>query len=167
MKRAVVIAAVGALGVVVACIESKPGTVSPGDTVIDDTHNADAQPPPPPPPPPGDGAAMYESGTDSYMAGPPPACASTCTCNQAAAYCFLGVSGYNATGGGTGDAALPACPVSDAGATATGCDPLPAACAQMPTCACVINALQPGITQQYHCVLDCTPDPGFIAVYCP
>ncbi len=155
-----------------ACVESHPGNQAPGNTVVNDTHNSDAQPPPPPPPPPDDGGTDgisydgYGYSDGAPMVNP----CDMCTCDMTTSYCWAGVGRYMGATGGGAEAGYPACPLVDAGAATTttpGCTMLPPECAAMPTCACVINSIQTAIFAQYHCYLDCTPDPGYLLVYCP
>jgi hypothetical protein len=162
----------GALIALLACGDSTPPRGS-GDTLIDDSHHSGDELPPPPDPNPSDAFPETSAPADGPAEYAPALnTCSSCSCNPATAFCFSGgvakaividaVEG--GTEGGAADAAQPACPiVTDAATPQTGCNPLPAACAAKPTCACVIAAIQP----QFACYLVCSPDPGFLQVYCP
>jgi hypothetical protein len=143
---------------VAACSTTTRRTEAAGDTVIDDTRDQPRPPPAPedPPPEPTDAAAIYTDAKDDYS---PAAICNGCACTPDAHYCF---------GGGTfrapAEAGLPVCPLPEAGAAiGIGCNVLPAACAQTPTCECVLTAIQPAI----RCYLVCQPHEGQLLVYCP
>jgi hypothetical protein len=166
-KRITAVVLAAWMGVALACSDAaKPlGT---GDKFINDTAGQDAYSPPPPVP--------TDSGSDTGYA--PSTCAS-CSCDPSKNYCFSGGSrkttesipvhilaaGFGEDGGADADAAPPPppCPVLAAGSTSDGCIPLPATCATMATCACLLAALQPS----YACYLECSPSPGYLEVYCP
>jgi hypothetical protein len=105
---------------------------------------------------------------------------SGCVCSAAGSYCFGGPgtarvpaadAGLASHDGGDadagdaeadGDAGPPVCPIAQGGAPALGCNRLPPPCVSKPTCACVVQALQPS----FHCYLVCDETRGFL-VYCP
>jgi hypothetical protein len=159
------------MGAAVACSDSAQ-PLGKGDTFTNDTVGQDVYSPAPPQPTDGGGDA------DAYAAPASP-CAS-CTCSSAKNYCFAGgalktartivPSHILASGFGEPDGAAeanapppPACPILAAGSTSNGCIPLPSACEATPTCACVLNALQP----MYACYLDCALGMDSLEVYCP
>jgi len=138
-----------------ACSVSSSKPLGSGDTVIHDVE-ASTQPPQP------DGE---DASADSPFArvdspyGPVPdgyapfQWCSQCTC-PSTSYCFGGGTGHTTfsgvcgKGGGTG--------------LEIGCEPLPAACANEPDCACLIRA----VASQMPCYPVCTDTNGF-TVYCP
>jgi hypothetical protein len=153
------LAVVAALAVAGACSESSTPTVSPGDDLVDNTNGEDAGMPIPPPPPDTDAqmdAGLYPEGS-SYA--PMLATCAACSCDTSKGFCFAG--GIHFSGA---PEAGPACSmVGGPDATVDGCNALPAACAATPTCGCVLEAIQP----QFKCYLVCTPDNGYLLVYCP
>ena len=157
---------------------SSPGGSSsaPGNTVFNDTR--DAEPRPPANPDPGDGStltgepdALYAGeggyGTDAPAASYPGiAECGGCACPPATAYCFGGatprqdpmtVTPFAAADAGL-DAGLPLCPMVAPGAL--GCTPLPAGATD---CASLISGLQPS----YACYLVCAFDGKQMTAYCP
>ena len=83
---------------------------------------------------------------------------SGCVCSPDTSYCFAGATPRAPTDGGP-----TACTVSTSATPEVGCNTLPSACTQKPTCACIIDTLQP----LYRCYLNCqTSGDGFL-VYCP
>jgi hypothetical protein len=175
---AVALSAIGAG----ACSDSGSSTGStsaPGNTVIDDTR--DAEPRPPANPDPGDGAtvtgepdATYdygEGGSGGDATTPPPASypgiaeCSSCSCPGSTAYCFGGATPRMAspfhpqgTADAGADAGAPPCPMVPTGAL--GCTPLPAGSTD---CASLIASLQ----ATYACYLVCAFDGNQMSVYCP
>ena len=164
---AVSLAAIG----VVACSDSGSSTGSttaPGNTVVNDTR--DAEPRPPANPDPGDGstptgepdASGYGdggAGSDAPASYPGVTACSACACPSASAYCFGGATPRDpmrviplAADAG------PACPLVTAGTV--GCTALPAGAT---TCTDLLAALQP----TYACYLVCAFDGKQMTVYCP
>jgi len=167
--------------VAVACSDSGSSsggtTTSPGDTVTNDTR--DAEPRPPANPDPGDGSLTGEPdgyasgqpvedggygggyGDDAPAAYPGVAECSSCACPSATAYCFGGATPrhlpMSVTIQGGADAGPP-CPMVAAGVL--GCTALPAG---LTDCVSLLNALQPS----YSCYLDCAFDGKTMTVYCP
>jgi hypothetical protein len=136
------------------------------------------------PPADGDDASATADSASRYADGFSPgeinlrAC-DGCRCSRATSYCFGGPGTErvpSADGGGVEpvndaadvdaevDAGPVLCPVAAnaSGAPSLGCNALPAACAAKPTCACVVQALQPG----FSCYLVCDETNGFL-IYCP
>ncbi len=134
--------------------------------------------PPLPPPPPADDAQppVYDAGipdgagdalytrADANLG----AC-NTCVCAKDTSFCFGGatlrapVGGAGTDAGDAGDAGPAICPTASSASPAVGCNTLPAACAAKPTCACIIDALQP----LYRCYLNCADNGSEWLVYCP
>jgi hypothetical protein len=157
-------------GTALACSDSaKPlGT---GDTFTNDTAGQDAGSLPPP--------VSSDASSEANAYSPALNTCGSCSCDPTKNYCFSGgtpralslVPIHTLSGGfGEPDGAAeanapppPPCAVLEAGSTSNGCTPLPAPCTNTPTCACVLNALQP----LYSCYLVCSPSPGFLEVYCP
>ena len=166
--RALVASALGAVvavGTIGACGDDIQPT---GSRLIVDA-------PPPTPPPPGDDAQppVYEAsipdGADDALYTRVDAnlgACDSCICAKDTSFCFGGATLRAPMGGaGTdaGDAGPSVCPTAS-GATATiGCNTVPAACAAKPTCACIIDTLQP----LYRCYLNCADDGSKFIVYCP
>jgi hypothetical protein len=155
------VGALAALALAGACSEASAPTISPGDDLVDDTNNEDTGPPMPAPPPDTDAemdAGLYPDGSSSYM--PMLGQCAACACTASKGFCFAGGIHFS----GAPDAGEPACSmVGGPDATVNGCNALPAACAATPTCGCVLEAIQP----QFKCYLVCTPDDGYLLVYCP
>ncbi len=93
----------------------------------------------------------------------------TCVCAKDTSFCFGGatlaapviIAGADAGDGG--DAGPAICPTASGAAAQVGCNTLPPACAAKPTCACIIDTLQP----LYRCYLNCADDGSKWLVYCP
>ena len=156
-------------GLCAACNDS--GTPSgKGDTVVDDTRDAEARPPANPTPDDGGDnlgepdATFYEGGTGASYPGVT-AC-STCSCTAPSGYCFGGATARlsmfrpEATDAGSGDAGLAACPIQSGATPAIGCNAPPAGCTD---CPCILTALQPS----YGCYLVCATVGSSLTVYCP
>jgi hypothetical protein len=159
--------AIFVLSVVAACSSSP--TPPSGDRLVVDTHptSTTTSPPPPPPPPP---AASYDDAPtypDVYQIGAPDGYAPLAACKQCAcagtpdaapppvpSYCFGG--GTNLTFNGT-------CGQGDGTTLVVGCNPIPAACAAKPTCACILAALPPSL----GCYPVCAGTAPDFEVYCP
>jgi hypothetical protein len=140
-----------------ACSNPTKPPNAPGDDLVNDTNEEEAGPPQPNQPV--DAAPMDSSPPVSADASYVPmlmACAS-CNCSMTTGFCFAGGTHM------LGPSDAPACMMVAGPAIGVGCNALPAACAANPTCACVIDAIQP----QFNCYLVCTPDPGYFLVYCP
>ena len=143
-------------------------TDAPGNVVVDDTRDQPRPPANPDPPSSGSDAAVADAGP-AYPADAPDGYAPLSACGECACaapgnYCFGGGSPRTARASSApaDDAALPACTLADPGGTQPGCYAVPAACTATPTCACVLNALQPRLA----CYLVCAAgDP--MRVYCP
>lgn len=97
-----------------------------------------------------------------------------CECAKDTSYCFAGATlrapivrgggaGTDGGGDGGGDAGPTTCPTSSGATAKLGCTTLPAECAAKPTCACIIDTLQPF----YRCYLNCADDGAKWLVYCP
>jgi hypothetical protein len=145
-----------ALALFGACSETRPNG-GPGDDLIDNTNNEETGPPSPNPAV--DSGSMDSSPMnypDSSYAPLLTTCAA-CDCSSAKGFCFAGGTHF------VGPSDAPACVMIDASTVGIGCNPLPAQCGPNPQCDCVINAIQP----QFSCYLVCTPDPGYLLVYCP
>jgi hypothetical protein len=107
-----------------------------------------------------DGAYGLDStyGSSGYedVQSPQSAC-SSCKCDMRVGYCLEN---------GPGLTASTAAPVSGfcglASTLSIGCNALPAACASSPTCACVLDAVQPPL----GCYPECTTSSGYIDVFC-
>lgn len=156
--RALALGSALAISLAAACSSSKSTGGDGGvDDLTDDTHHEDAGPGTPLPPA---DAGPVDAATTTYDNYAPAldTCRS-CSCPSSSAFCFAG--GIHAIT--PPDAAPAACVIVDAGAVEPGCNTLPPACAAKPTCECVIAAIQPSFT----CYLVCTPDPGYLLVYCP
>jgi hypothetical protein len=164
----------GAVVAFFACSDSGPPTGS-GNTLIDDSHHSGDELPPAMDPSPADALPemLYPSDAVAEYAPALDTCAA-CTCDPATNFCFAGgmharspFASMDASdeGGEGGDAAAatPACPLVSGSTVQVGCNALPPACAASPTCACVLDAIQP----QFSCYLVCSPDPGYFRVYCP
>jgi hypothetical protein len=165
----------GAMGAT-ACEDSDSAvgkSSAPGDTVTNDTRDAETRAPATPDTdaPSGEPDAVYgsEAGytTDATVASyPGVAECNSCACPAATSYCFGGATaraepmGVIPFGGGdaAADAGAPACPMVDAGAL--GCTALPAGAT---TCASLISTLQ----ATYSCYLVCASDGKQMTVYCP
>jgi hypothetical protein len=151
-------------------------TSAPGNTVVNDTR--DAEPRPPANPDPGDGSTLtgepdaLDPGEAGYATDAPavsyPGIAecNACTCPPASAFCFGGatsrqlpmtVNPFAAADAGL-DAGLPLCPMVAPGAL--GCTPLPAGATD---CASLISGLQ----ASYACYLVCAFDGKQMTAYCP
>jgi hypothetical protein len=185
LARSVAVSAALLLSLAAACSNGTPPAVHPGDDITDNTNEGDTGIPATPPPSGDSGmddSSLYDDSGFQPMLG---AC-STCSCSTKKGFCFGGgvtfhspplpLGGHSdaGDGGGAGDASEDtgpaACPMvsagtNDAGQTKIeiGCNTLPAACAATPTCGCVLEAIQP----QFACYLVCTPDDGYLLVYCP
>ncbi len=134
--------------------------------------------PPPVPPAPRDDAQP-----PSYDAGAPDGDASLyargdaanlsackgCVCAKDVSFCFAGATlafprvGAGADAGDAGDPGPQICATASAPPAVVGCNTLPAACAAKPSCACIIDTLQPA----YRCYLNCADDGTEWLVYCP
>jgi len=88
----------------------------------------------------------------------PQAACSSCTCSDKVGFCLE--NGVTATVQGAGSGGQ--CPMAAAGAISIGCNPLPASCAANPTCACILDAVQPPAT----CYPECTTGNGYFDVFC-
>jgi hypothetical protein len=158
------------MGMALACSDSAQ-PLGTGDKFINDTAGQDAYSASVP--------VTSDAGSDADAYGPALNTCASCSCDPTRNYCFSGgtpralssVPVHILSGGfGEPDGAAqanipppPPCPILDAGTMSNGCTPLPQACEATPTCACVLNALQP----LYVCYLVCSPSPGFLEVYCP
>ncbi len=156
----VVVAA--AIALAAACSEATaPTVVAPGDDLVNDSNNTDAAPMPAPPP---DSDAQADASMDTgivYTDGsyaPMLNTCAACSCSATKGFCFAG--GVHLSGGPD---AQPACAMVTGSTVEDGCNSLPAACAANPTCDCVLTAVQP----QFQCYLVCSPDNGYLLVYCP
>ena len=156
--RAVVLAVLaGCLGVAIACSDTQP-QLGQGNDVISDVADASGQPPQQ-----GDDEAGADSPfapVDAY-APPPDGYAPFAWCTQcgcpSGTYCFGGGSGYAAF---NGDCHTDAGEFDGSG-LAIGCYPYPSACANEPSCECVIQAVAP--LMPCYPVCSITTD----IVYCP
>ncbi len=79
-----------------------------------------------------------------------------CICSADTNFCFGGARGRDPK-------TPPQCDVGDGSTPKAGCNRIPPACAAKPTCACIINDLQPG----YGCYLVCRDTAAGFLVYCP
>ena len=117
------------------------------------------------PPPQGDDGP-YDDGffsrADSAYAPPPDGYAPFDWCTQcgcpAGTYCFGGGSGYTSF---NGDCHADAGPLTSAASLAVGCYPFPSACANEPSCECLIMAA----SQYMPCYPVCSITTNI--VYCP
>ncbi len=166
----------------VACGDVTSTTDGAGNTVINDTRDAEARAPANPDDgaaptgqpdayaggdgyAPGAGDAAYDVAVVSYgndsAAYPGVAECSSCACPAAGAYCFGGATPRKdpmlLTPEGAVDAGPP-CPMVAAGAL--GCTPLPSGAADCPS---LLATLQP----TYSCYLVCANDGTTMTVYCP
>jgi hypothetical protein len=142
-----------------------------GNTVVNDTR--DAQPRPPPNPNPDDGgevtgepdATFYDAGGGGGGSYPGLSACSDCACDLPQGYCFGGAPA-RARGitpeakDAAADAGLPACAIASGATPSVGCNAPPSGCTD---CACVLATLQPSIA----CYLVCANAGGQITVYCP
>jgi hypothetical protein len=159
-----------AFALIYACTNDTSYPQSPGNTIVNDTK--DAQPAPsqtaPPPPDssiPDGGNYDYDSASYSVPDGYDPiGVCNTCACSSTAktpVYCF---------GGGTGQTTFDGlCALDGASPTAptVGCVPIPAQCKANPTCPCILQAID--TTGAYPCYLQCVSQGGTkssLAVYC-
>jgi hypothetical protein len=158
--RVVLLTVTLALIVVGACTSQSSNVNKPGDDLINSTNEKDMGPPMAPPPQ-DSGAAGMDGPVYDVATGYMPAlntCAS-CSCSESKGFCFAGgTRGVTPT-----DAPAPACTMVDASTIEVGCNPLPPSCVATPTCTCVLEAIQ----AQFSCYLVCSPDPGYLLVYCP
>jgi len=157
-----------------ACGDSA-GPAGTGDTVVNDTRDAEPRAPADPSdgaPPTGEpdaagSASPDASSPDVYLppqvdggAYPGASACSGCSCPATTAYCFGGATPRNDPMAirpqGAVDAG-PACPLVAAGSL--GCTALPAG---LTDCASLINSLQ----TTYACYLDCTNDGTQLTVFC-
>jgi hypothetical protein len=156
-----------AIAVAVACAEKQSPTIAPGDDLENDTNDSDAQPPLPPTAP-ADAqidAGLYPDGESTYA--PMLAQCAACECSAKKGFCFAGgvhFSNPPPSEAGASDAEA-ACSMVGGGSAGVvnGCNALPSACTANPTCACVLDAIQ----TQFACYLVCSPDDGYLLVYCP
>lgn len=167
-----------ALALVAACSDTKSATGQ-GDNVIDDTRN---QPRPPAnPDPPVDASVDTGPLYDANGNYKPLTACSDCACTPDTHFCFGGgasrslspqiadAGAASSDAGDGGDGGLAACPLpgsaggGEAGTIQVGCNNLPAECAATPTCACVLNAIQP----HFQCYLVCHDPGASLLVYCP
>jgi hypothetical protein len=177
---AVVVAGLALGGIAgAACDESgSPVPSVPGDTVINDTRDAEIRAPANPDP--GDGAtpmgqpeASYDEGDGGYASDAPTASfpgvaeCSSCACPATTSYCFGGGTARKAEGRltpeGTGsdaaaDAGPPPCPRVEAGVV--GCALLPAGATDCPSLLATLQAT-------YSCYLVCANNGTQITAYCP
>jgi hypothetical protein len=132
-----------------------------GDDIISDVDGADA------PPPQGDDAAEdYDAAVfapvDSAYPPPPDGYTPFDFCTQCGCpsdtYCFGGGTGYSSF---NGQCHADAGALEDAAQLAIGCYPFPSACANEPSCECLIGA----ISQYMPCYPVCSITTNI--VYCP
>jgi hypothetical protein len=148
----------GAMTFAAACDKVQPA----GSTLVKDV------PPAPPEPPADDGGQPLLDGPiygDAPVYTPFDAdlgACSSCACAQGTSFCFGGGSTKAPTGDG-GDAGPKPCTTASTAIPEVGCNTLPAACAAKPTCACIIDTLQPS----FRCYLNCQDDGKQFLVYCP
>ena len=106
---------------------------------------------------------LYDAGWAARDASAPidanMAACSGCVCPPETAFCFAGTT-PRASGPEGG---APACSVSTSSPPQVGCNALPAVCSADPTCACIIDTLQP----LYACYLNCQDTQDGFLVYCP
>jgi HAMP domain-containing protein len=165
------LAAVAAfLAVAAACSEATTGpTVNGPDMLVNDTMDIDSGDlgaSPPPASDTGADAALYPDATPGYA--PMLEECAACECSTKKGFCFAGGAhfsgaGGSGDGGGDGGGGPAACAMVPADTVSPGCNTLPAACAGTPTCDCVLSAIQ----TMFECYLVCTPDDGYLLVYCP
>jgi hypothetical protein len=122
--------------------------------------------PPAPPPSDQDAAPAPDDAGSSLDAYPSVdanlhACAG-CTCAPETSYCFAGASPRAPADAGA-DAAPGVCATASGSPPQVGCNAIPAACTATPTCACIIDVLQP----LYRCYLNCSTNGDGMLVYCP
>jgi hypothetical protein len=173
--RVAILASLFAWPLATACSGSPSPPAGSGDTVIDDTRDAevraavnptpeDAGPDAPAGPTAYDDGG-YEGGGYSY---PGVAECGGCVCSADKHYCFGGATARDlqhpplASADAGGDAALPACTIVDSGTPALGCNDLPAGCTD---CGCVLNQLQPSYSCYLVCAANAVGQP--MTVYCP
>jgi hypothetical protein len=116
--------------------------------------------------PPAYEASVPDGGDAAPYTGAVLTACDTCVCAKDTSYCFAGATLRAPMGGAgkdAGDAGPPICTTSSGASATIGCTTLPAACAAKPTCACIIDALQP----LYRCYLNCADDGSKWLVYCP
>jgi hypothetical protein len=103
-----------------------------------------------------DGSANGSTGYEDVQS-PMNACAA-CACGKTVGYCLENGTTNRVTG-------LPEagkCALADAAAPAVGCNPLPADCLAHPTCACILNGVQPPL----GCYPECTNSGAYFDVFC-
>jgi hypothetical protein len=161
------------LALLVACNDGPPPPSGPGNVLIDDTMEdavaktylkADGSVyAPQGTPDAGDGGyeasldAAYGSTGYQDVSSPMTAC-SSCKCDMRVGYCLENGSSTAFTS----TVVAGYCSLADTTTPAVGCNPLPAACKANPTCACVLDAVQPPLP----CYPECTSDNGYIDVFC-
>ena len=158
---------------IIACNDGPPPPSGPGNVIIDDsmqdavatlTQDATAAVVYAPQGigAAGDGAyglaSSYASTGYADVQSPGSAC-SSCSCDKRVGYCLENGTSLTST-------AAPIkgfCGLAKTTAPAVGCNALPAACAANPTCACILDAVQPPLP----CYPECTTGGGFFDVFCP
>jgi hypothetical protein len=139
-----------------ACNEDPSKPLGSGNVVIVDVDATDQPPTPPADDGPDDSPfapvdSPYGTIADGFA---PYAVCATCACSSST-YCFAGGRGYDAFSGTCASA-----PASG-GHPAIGCMPIPSACANEPSCPCILGALSPVLP----CYSVCS-EQGLV-VYCP
>jgi hypothetical protein len=147
----------GALFLLIVAVGCSDRIQPSGSTLVKDV------PPPPPPPPDEDASGPgYDAGArDGYVPVDANygACAG-CVCAPETSYCFAGAT---PRADALDAAPPPVCTTASGSPPQVGCNTVPAACAAKPTCACIIDTLQP----LYRCYLNCRDDGDQKLVYCP
>jgi hypothetical protein len=167
------VALASGVGVIAACNDAPPAPSGPGNVLVDDSmQDAVAQ-------------LTQESGAPDVMYAPqgigdagdggygldgtastgyadvqsPQTACSSCKCDRRVGYCLE--NGTTVTFGAPPIDGF--CALAKTPTPAVGCNALPAACAANPTCACILDAVQPPL----GCYPECTTGGGFFDVFCP